>query len=134
MNARLPVLLAAFGAFAGCVTRAELRHAPTDRGDRQVYRAPLDRVRAAARDAVAEAGFTIREDEVHDRYRWRILASQGLSAGTLKRLCRVLLEESPQGVVVFVLVESGELGDTTGTETALQAGIQQRLAARLGGA
>ncbi len=118
-------------ALAGCTTRSEVRNLPSDAGSLVVYKAPFEKTRTAARDALAEAGFSVKDD-MADGAKWRLLASQGLGAGTVGRIARVMLENRRNETAVWVLVrgkvESKEAGTT---DDALASEIHRKLAARL---
>jgi FAD/FMN-containing dehydrogenase len=131
-TARLLVLSTLIAA--GCQTRNKVRQAPSDAGVAATYAAPLGRVHTASRDAIAEMGFTVREDEGTDATGWRILASQGLSSGTLGRITRVVLEQqSATATVVRVLVESKlDTQEAAAADNAMANELQRKIAGRLG--
>ena len=122
--ATLPLLLGA------CQTRAAIRNAPSDAGIAASYAGDFDRVKQASRDAVAEASFTVREDGAWDKA-WRIVATQGLSSGTVGRMVRVVLQPG-MPVGVHVLVRSKvDTREAEVADDALAQDIHKRIAARL---
>src|SRR6185503_10534646 len=50
-------------ALAGCATKKYMMSRPLDAGVKGVYKAPFDKVRRAAQDALAERGFHFDRDK-----------------------------------------------------------------------
>lgn len=126
------VILATLTVLAACQTRTDLKSAPSDDGVAATYAADFDTARRAARDALGEASFGIREDKEWDGG-WRIIASQGLTSGTFGRIARVLVQRgSETETVVRVLVRSKlDTRDAVSADQALSEDLQKKIAARL---
>lgn len=124
--------LAAALLMAACTTRNDVRSMPSDSGVRAEYGADLDRTRLAARDALGEMRFTIRDDESLAPHLWRILATHGLNDGTLGRIARIMIDHQGSRAMVHVVVESKlETDAARAEESALAQDLQKRIAARL---
>src|SRR5262245_46631780 len=90
-------LLAAAALLPACATRSELRNMPSDAGVLKTYTAPFDKAKIACRDSLSELGFKIKDGEkdsgpVTDKVH-RLIASQGISTGTVGRFARIMIED-----------------------------------------
>jgi hypothetical protein len=126
------VLLCPLVLQTGCATRSKVKNQPSDAGVAATYQAPFAKVKVAARDALAELDFAVREEGILDDHDWRIVASQGITSGTLGRIVRVILEDAGGRVVVRVLVESKlDTDSTSAADGAIADSVHKRIAARL---
>jgi hypothetical protein len=128
----LPLLLALVLAVPGCVTRKQVASRPSDAGIKSVHKQDFDKVKRAALDAVGELHFEVKEQEWADEYRYRIIASQGLSGGSTGRYVRVMIEKGEAERTVYILVEAKtNTQDATVVDGVIAQDLQKRLAARL---
>ncbi len=121
---------------AGCATRSEIRSLPMDAGVARTYEKPFDRVRLACRDALGELAFNIKEGEKDtgfiDENHYRIIATQGLAAGTMGRIARVMIENQKSQCAVWVVVRSKvESREAEPADQAIAEDLHKRIAARL---
>ena len=95
-----------------CATRKGVTSKPLDAGVKAVYAAPFDKVKKAVFDSLAEMTFGVKEDKWDGRSEncYLIVASQGLSSGTLGRYCRVVIEKGDAEQTVYVIMESKVVG------------------------
>ena len=124
----LPLLLQA------CATRKGVTSKPLDSGVKAVYAAPFDKVKKAVFDSLSEMTFTVKEDKWDGRSEncYLIVASQGLSSGTLGRYCRVVIEKSDGEQTVYVLMESKVVGKDAETfDESLAKDFHSHVAGRI---
>ena len=122
----LPFLLSA------CVTRSQMRSLPSDAGLQAVHKAKFEKVRQASRDALGEMAFGIKDDHDLDESTWQILATQGLSGGTVGRLVRVRIEKREEDVSVRVAVRSKtETSGATAADEAIAKDLLEKIDKRL---
>jgi hypothetical protein len=123
-------------AAAACATRSEIRSLPMDAGVARTYDKPFDRVRLACRDALGELAFNIKEGEQDtgfiDETHYRIIATQGLAAGTMGRIARIMIENQKSQCAVWVVVRSKvESREAEPADQAIAEDLHKRIAARL---
>jgi hypothetical protein len=102
------VLVAFLLSLAACTTRKYMLSRPLDSGFKAVYESPFDKVKRASYDVLAEVGFSVKDERWDERAEnaWVINSSQGLSAGTVGRYARIVIQKTDREQTVFVLVES----------------------------
>lgn len=136
MNSRTALLLSFVLALSGCATRSEIRSLPMDAGVARTYAKPFDRVRMACRDALGELAFNIKEGEKDtgwiDESHYRIIATQGLAAGTMGRIARIMIENQKSQCSVWIVVRSKvESREAEPADQAIAEDLHKRIAARL---
>lgn len=135
-NANITAALLAALTTAGCATRSEIRSLPMDAGVARTYPKPFDRVRMACRDALGELAFSIKEGEKDtgfiDESHYRIIATQGLAAGTMGRIARIMIENQKSQCSVWIVVRSKvESREAEPADQAIAEDLHKRIAARL---
>jgi hypothetical protein len=126
--------LAAAAILSACSTRKDLDTLPSDAGIPKTYAAPVEKVRLAAQDSLAELAF-----KPVDKYtrslteaRWRIIAGQGVSAGSTGRYARVDVEDQKTQCTVWIVVRSKmDSREAMGTDNVLAEDLHKKIAARL---
>jgi hypothetical protein len=109
-----------------------MREAPGDAGVQGTYRAPLEKVKGVALEALSDAQFTLKESSPLDQGRWRLLARDEPASGT-GHIARIIVEPHESDTAVWVYVRSrtgGGAGDPG--DTALAHSIHELLARKLG--
>src|SRR6185295_10821918 len=110
-HARLFLLALLVAATASCATKKYMKSRPLDAGIKVVYKAPFDKVKRAAFDALVERGFHYKDDD----YGWDerneksffINSSKGLALGSTGQYARVVIEKTTDAEqTVYVLVET----------------------------
>ena len=92
---------------AGCVSRSAVRNMPLDAGQSATYKAPLDKVKGACRDALLESGFKPKEEHPADAARTMLLYSRGLSTTSAGGVnARIVIEDKKDECSVWVLIMS----------------------------
>ncbi|HEY7634875.1 MAG TPA: hypothetical protein VH763_05000 [Gemmatimonadales bacterium] len=92
-----PVLFVALGA---CSTMGGMRVEPIDKGNYRTYRAPLAKVLAASRTAMAGAGISVEEAQEIEPGVWMILGKKGMSTFSYGELIRVVVRKQDGGQVM----------------------------------
>lgn len=111
---------------AACVTQNAVRSARPDAGVQGIYRAPLDRVRAAAMEALRESNFALSEDQQK-----QVLA-KGYSASGATLLARIIVEDRGAECVVWVYVASQTPSrENDAADAVVARSIHERLARKL---
>ena len=102
------------------------------------YRAPLCKVTAAAREALAQTEFHVKEDQRVGEARWRVVASETVDAGPDAHVARVVLDASlgdGAEVSASIAVDRRVPGAQSGArERELAESIRRRMSERLPGA
>jgi len=134
-RAILPTL-SAFLALAACATRSELRSLPSDAGIARSYTGSFDKVKLACRDALGQLKLSIKEGEKDTgpltETTYRIIASQGISTGTVGRYARILIEDQKGTCVVRILVRSKAESQTNDQlDPIIAEDLHKRIAALL---
>ncbi len=115
-------------ALAGCATKGDVRALPNDSGVAATYTASLEKARTCSRDSLAEAGFTVKEDETAGEPYWRLLATRGSTA----QIARVTIEDKKGSAVVRVIVRSRvDSREAVAGDLALAEDIQKRIGGRI---
>lgn len=129
------VLLLLLALLQACATKKGMTSKPLDTGVKTVYAGPFDKVKKAVYDSLGEMSFTVKEDKWDGRSEnsYLIVASQGLSSGTLGRYCRVVIEKGDGEQTVYVLMESKVPGKDAETfDESLAKDFHGHVAKRLG--
>ncbi len=132
------MLLGLVLAVAGCATKKYMMSRPLDAGVKVVYKAPFDKVRRAAHDALAERGFHFDRDKDE---KWleadnahMINSSKGLSAGSTGQYARIVISKAESEQTVFVLVESkAATRDSNAADEDVAKGVQAAIEKRVTG-
>ena len=131
MRTIAPALLSLL-CLAGCTTRKQVAGEPLDAGVMAVYRAPFDKVKRAALDAVAELAFGVKEEKWEDERRYKIVCSQGVASGTIGRYARVVIETADTECTVYVIVKSKAAGaEARPVDDTIAADLQKRILKRV---
>jgi hypothetical protein len=139
-HARLFLLALLVAATASCATKKYMKSRPLDAGIKVVYKAPFDKVKRAAFDALVERGFHYKDDD----YGWDerneksffINSSKGLALGSTGQYARVVIEKTTDAEqTVYVLVETkaaskdAQAADEDSAK-GIHSGIEKRVTAK----
>lgn len=129
---RTMLVLSAVAVLSGCATKNEVRNMPSDAGLAHTYVVTMDKAKLSCKDALAELGYSIKDDVAHAAGWWRILGTQGLSSGGSGRIIRIMLEEKRDSVVVRVVVQSRvDTAEARATDAAIAEDVHKRASARM---
>ncbi len=129
---RTMLVLSAVAVLSGCATKNEVRNMPSDAGVAQTYAVSMDKAKLACKDALAELGYSIKDDVAHAAGWWRLLGSQGLSSGGTGRIIRIMIEDKRDAVVVRVVVQSRvDTAEARAADAAIAEDVHKRAAARI---
>ena len=125
-------------ALAGCATKKYMMSRPLDAGVKGVYKAPFDKVRRAAQDALAERGFHFDRDKdekwLETDHAHMINSSKGLSAGSTGQYARIVINKTESEQTVFVLVESKAASrDSNAADEDVAKGVHAAIEKRVTG-
>jgi hypothetical protein len=101
----LPWLLA-------CATVGGLRTEPLEAGAYRAYRAPLNEVVMATRQAMAGSGIQVEEAPQIDEHTWMIIGKKGMSFASYGELVRAVVREQPDGQVSVRVVTKKKMATT----------------------
>lgn len=95
---------ALFVALSACSTMGGMRVEPIDKGNYRTYHAPLAKVLAASRTAMAGTGISVEEAQQVEPGVWMILGKKGMSAVSVGELIRVVVRKGDRGEVVVNVI------------------------------
>lgn len=120
---------------AGCATRKKVLSMPADAGEEKTFPVTLEQAREASRNAVGELGFRVLYDRPfteHTAEMWVVFGSQGLSANTVGRYARVVIDPRSKPLSVRAIVVSKQASpEAAVTDNALAAELHAKIAGRL---
>ncbi len=121
-------------ALGACATASEVDRLPSDAGISRTYAFPVEKVRLACDDALAELSFKRVDKYTRSltEQRYRLFASQGITGDSSGRYARVDIDNQKTQCTVWVLVRSkAESREAVPVENAIAEDLHKRIAARL---
>ena len=116
---------------AGCATPSGIRNAPLDEGVQRLFRAPVEDVRTALKEALVETGFKVGEvAEVNDGV-WIVVATKGMSLMSYGEIVRVILEDHGETKTVARFMTKRRLATNIAAKGDWSASIFEAVQTRL---